>query len=371
MRYGIGKSLALLTLSVPVFLLGCERPPIESVQQGYRGTGMVHVVNPRLLEDKLASIELPTALPQVPASGPTAGDSYENVQVLGDLSVAQFTRLMASMTQWVSPEQGCTYCHVPGNFASDDIYTKVVSRRMLQMTQHINNDWKDHVANTGVTCYTCHRGKPVPANIWFEVPEPRQARGMVGNRAGQNIASPAAAYASLPEDAFTPFLVEDNAIGVITQTALPSGNRKSIKQAEWTYSLMMHFSQSLGANCTYCHNSRSFKAWDQSSPARTTAWYGIRMVRDLNNDYLNPLQPEYPEYRLGPLGDAPKANCATCHEGAYKPLYGAKLLEGYPSLGGGGQQSEAEAERQPLADVQTERLMAAGEPAQGADSQQR
>ena len=41
---------------------------------------------------------------------------------------------------------------------------------MLQMMRHINQDWKTHVAETGVVCYTCHRGNPVPANIWFENP---------------------------------------------------------------------------------------------------------------------------------------------------------------------------------------------------------
>ena len=74
---------------------------------------------------------------------------------------------MAAMTEWVAPEEGCNYCHVAENLASDDIYTKVVSRRMLQMTQHINANWNDHVGETGVTCYTCHRGNNVPAEIWF------------------------------------------------------------------------------------------------------------------------------------------------------------------------------------------------------------
>ena len=96
---------------------------------------------------------------------------------------------------------------------------------------------------------------------------------------------------------------------------------------------MMHQSEALGVNCTYCHNSRSFSAWDQSSPARTKAWYGIRMVRDVNNAYLEPLGPTYPPHRLGPLGDAPKANCATCHQGANKPLLGANMLKDYPELG--------------------------------------
>ena len=29
--------------------------------------------------------------------------------------------------------------------------------------------------------------------------------------------------------------------------------------------------------------------WDQSTPQRATAWHGIRMVQDLNANYLEPL----------------------------------------------------------------------------------
>ena len=98
---------------------------------------------------------------------------------------------------------------------------------------------------------------------------------------------------------------------------------------------MMHMSQALGVNCNYCHNTRAFRDWAQSPPQRTTAWYGIRMVRDLNNDYLDPLQKVLPANRLGPaLGDAPKVNCATCHNGVYKPLFGVSMAQGFPELSG-------------------------------------
>jgi photosynthetic reaction center cytochrome c subunit len=149
--------------------------------------------------------------------------------------------------------------------------------------------------------------------------------------------------ASLPNDPFTPFLEQKNNIRVIPTTALPEGNRQSIKQTEWTYGLMMHFSQSLGVNCTYCHNSRSFFEWDGSTPQRSTAWYGIRMVRAVNTDYLDPLQRTYPRNRLGPLGDAPKANCGTCHQGVFKPLFGANMLKDYPALRGAAKAAHAAA----------------------------
>ena len=102
----------------------------------------------------------------VPPGGPSAGTTFKNVKVVGDLGVGEFTRLMVSITEWVAPQQGCTYCHSTENMASDELYQKRVARRMLQMTQYINSSWKEkHVHEAGVTCYTCHRGNPVPANI--------------------------------------------------------------------------------------------------------------------------------------------------------------------------------------------------------------
>jgi photosynthetic reaction center cytochrome c subunit len=119
---------------------------------------------------------------------------------------------------------------------------------------------------------------------------------------------------------------------VISATSLPNGSDRNIKQTEATYGLMMHMSQGLGVNCTFCHNSRSFAEWNQSTPQRATAWYGIRMARDLNVAYLEPLQGTFPANRLGPLGDVPKLNCATCHQGVNKPLKGVSHLADYPEL---------------------------------------
>jgi photosynthetic reaction center cytochrome c subunit len=334
MRVVLGKILTAGGLCAAALLAGCERPPVDTVQRGFRGTGMVEVYNPRSVEAKIPANTMPEPLAAVPAGGPPASTVFKNVKVLNDLGVGEFTRLMVAMTQWVAPEQGCTYCHAAGaDFSSDALYTKVVARRMLEMTRNINTDWKAHVADTGVTCYTCHRGQPVPANVWFTNSAPNRPQGMAGNRAGQNAPSPQVGMTSLPYDPFTPFLGQAQEIRVVSDKPLQEGNRHSIKQTEWTYALMMHMSDALGVNCTYCHNSRSFSAWDLSTPQRATAWHGIRMVRDINGNYMDPLAKVFPANRLGPEGDGPKANCATCHNGAYKPLYGSSMLKDYPQLG--------------------------------------
>ncbi len=96
---------------------------------------------------------------------------------------------------------------------------------------------------------------------------------------------------------------------------------------------MIHMSESLGVNCTGCHNSRSFGNWEESTPQRVIAWHGIRMVRQLNVEYLEPLTPVFPAGRLGPMGDVAKINCATCHQGLNKPLNGVSMYADYPELG--------------------------------------
>jgi len=333
MKFLNPKTLVLAALGASAILAGCEAPPPETIQNGYRGLQMQTNYNPRLLQASLEANVPPDAIPAAAEGGPLANDVYKNVQVLGNLTVNEFNRLMVALTNWVAPEQGCYYCHVSdGGFEDDGIYTKVTSRRMLEMTQDTNAGWKDHVADTGITCYTCHRGNPVPEYVWTTDPGPGQPTALAPT--GQNIASATVAYSSLPYDPFTPFLLQDNDIRVIGDTVLPQGNRRSIKQAEWTYGLMMHMSDALGVNCTYCHNSRSFYSWDQSTPQRTTAWYAIRHVRELNNDYVVPLTDILPDSRKGPLGDVYKVYCTTCHQGAYKPLYGAPMVKDYPSLQG-------------------------------------
>jgi photosynthetic reaction center cytochrome c subunit len=327
-----------------IVLVSFERPPVVTVQSGFNGLGMEQVYRPPALARLEAANQVPASLPQIPAVGPTAGQTYQNVQVLRDLSVGEFTRLMASITQWVAPTEGpnagCNYCHVAGNLASDDVYTKIVSRRMLQMNRQINEQWASHVAPSGVTCYTCHRGQPVPRESWARNlgPNPTNLNTLGALRGGQNIAMRSSGYASLPFDSFSMFFAADPAeIRMASRQIKPGNNPNHTMDTEWTYALMMNFSQALGVNCTYCHNSRNFQNWEGSPPTRAVAWHGIRMVRDINVNFMDPLlpafsRPDVPEGRLGKHGDVLKVNCATCHQGAYKPLLGQPMAAQHPEL---------------------------------------
>jgi photosynthetic reaction center cytochrome c subunit len=52
----------------------------------------------------------------------------------------------------------------------------------------------------------------------------------------------------------------------------------------------------------------------------------------MNNVFIDATADILPDSRKGPLGDPLKVNCKTCHQGAYRPLYGASMLKDYPSL---------------------------------------
>lgn len=307
------STVALLALVVA----GCDGGAKDSVQYGYRGTGREQTSDRSQSNAKLASSVIPAPLPPAGAS-PPGPLPWKNVQVLNDVSVGEFNRTMIAMSRWVAGGDGnCAYCHVGANFASDSLYTKRVARRMLQMNRDINANWASHTQATGVTCYTCHLGKAQPSGYWFFSDQNQYLRY----------------YLDRPD------------ARVQSRTVAPTPvNRSSIKQTEWTYAVMIAQSKGLGVNCTFCHNSRSWSSWEQSGPKRVIALYGSQMVRHVNSEYMAPLRPEYPidhlallarrANQLNTMGDAPKLQCVTCHNGANKPLYGAQMAKDYPALWG-------------------------------------
>ncbi|HEX8555211.1 MAG TPA: photosynthetic reaction center cytochrome c subunit family protein, partial [Sphingomonas sp.] len=84
---GIGAAAAVLLLS------GCELGPKVSTQTGYRGTGVQQIVDRNNIVQ--AAVIPPEAYPLPPEGGPTAAQTYQNVQVLGAVSAERFNHLMA------------------------------------------------------------------------------------------------------------------------------------------------------------------------------------------------------------------------------------------------------------------------------------
>jgi photosynthetic reaction center cytochrome c subunit len=325
-----------LLLAAALGLAACER--MQTQQGGPRGSSQIQVKNPA---DVLALTDInriPAAEEAADTDSPPASEVFVNVTALKDISATEVSRLMQAFSTWVSPVEGCDFCHNAEQLELDDKYTKVVARRMIEMTRRINTEWKQHVGETGVTCWTCHRGEAVPSGDWFSAKGPMATVPFLGHKDGQNHPVSTVGSSSLPEDPLSRYLTTNaEEVRIQSTTALPTRPQPtSVKLAEQTYSLMMYMSGSLGVNCTYCHNTRALASWQESTPQRVTAWHGIRLVRMLNTEYLIPLEPLFPANRLGPHGDGPKIGCMTCHKGNFKPLNGVSPLTDYMALSGVG-----------------------------------
>ncbi|MEQ9257970.1 MAG: photosynthetic reaction center cytochrome PufC [Roseovarius sp.] len=306
----------------------------DSMQTGPRGNGM-HVpefkADLAVPDPGIEGFLATTSDPVVPSGGEqTAGQARENVPPgLEGLTVENYDRLLAAMRSWTG---------IPNLFDDPESYQTTVGHVMIGMTQNLNENWDGHVnANkqVGVTCYTCHRGQPVPSDVWFDLGD--VAERMAGWSANQNMATPLSQYTSLPSDALKTYLLEGEVIAVHDLESRVAGipgqdGYPGIQNAERTYSLMNYISNSLGVNCTFCHNTRAFYDGAQVTPQWGTETLGIQMVLELNNDYLVPVGSMLPEERLGPLGDAPKAACKTCHKGYQQPLQGTNVIAQWPEL---------------------------------------
>ena len=105
----VGAAVVLLTTAM-LFTAGWTRPPIHTVQGGFRGLSIGQMStndSQRLLQ--LANT-LPDPIDPAPPGGKKATEVYKNVQVLTDLTEDQFNRVMLGLAAWVGGEQGCNYC---------------------------------------------------------------------------------------------------------------------------------------------------------------------------------------------------------------------------------------------------------------------
>jgi hypothetical protein len=106
---------------------------------------------------------------QQPAAPPAAKQppaNPTNLKILKVTTGAEVTQIMHTFTTGLGVQ--CTYCHVAGNYASDENPKKDEARKMIGMAQKINAEFPD--GKMHVSCYTCHRGEAQPKTA----PEPKQ-----------------------------------------------------------------------------------------------------------------------------------------------------------------------------------------------------
>tara|TARA_B100000678_G_scaffold65472_1_gene53575 strand:+ start:126 stop:1271 length:1146 start_codon:yes stop_codon:yes gene_type:complete len=328
---------AIIALPGVLFLLLVPHwslPPIHSVDYGPPEGEMV-VFSKDGSQPKISpQPEVAAAVAQGILSG---GSGYSNLQVLNGLSKAEIDRTMVAMTEWVSPKEGCGFCHggQTKNFAAD-YPRKQIAREMLRMVRTVNADWTNHVGTQGVTCYSCHRGKNLPDDRWYlDTPRLAPEGGLVGKAQPWN-SDAKTIRQFFPNRPDRMFLLQGlPAHDVQAAKALATTDKPKFEHdrdyAEQVYILMMQMSEGLGVNCTYCHQSRAIRDWSQSPPTRLHGYSGIKMTTALNQQFLQGLAKWTPHDQLGKMGDSAKINCKSCHGGRQKPVGGMQAMV-YPAL---------------------------------------
>jgi outer membrane lipoprotein-sorting protein len=91
----------------------------------------------------------------------TAEQVYENIKVLRGTPADSFNQTMHLMSGQLGVD--CEHCHLQKDRVSDELEPKRTARLMIKMTADINR--KSFEGKPVVTCYTCHRGAPIPPNV--------------------------------------------------------------------------------------------------------------------------------------------------------------------------------------------------------------
>ncbi len=80
-RFPVPRTLSVLVCGLAVLVVtACERPPVHTVQRGYRGVGQEQVINPRTLAAKVEGNLVPVAQPPAAPVPILAGQTYPEAQ---------------------------------------------------------------------------------------------------------------------------------------------------------------------------------------------------------------------------------------------------------------------------------------------------
>lgn len=104
-------------------------------------------------------------LPTVPAFTPKGANTpiespFKNLARLNHLNSVQLQRAMGFISESLGVT--CDYCHDENNYAADQRSQKKRGLEMIAMVQHLN---KRYFKKERISCFTCHRGSPVPVNL--------------------------------------------------------------------------------------------------------------------------------------------------------------------------------------------------------------
>lgn len=220
--------------------------------------------------------EGPHAFPPQIAAAPSE-KTFANVLVLHRMTSKRFIGAMHGMSRAIG--QRCTECHVEEKFASDEKDEKRTARKMLVMSQRLNQTFfHGHV---GLSCYTCHRGSEHPESAPADLKEKLAAMTLPPS------------LPAVPPDAKRADQVYKN---LKLLGGLPPNQLVTV---------MQQVSLSLGMGCDACHVAGDW-ASDDKRP-KQTARHMLAMVESANAELF------------GQMHDDNAVTCWTCHRGAKHP----------------------------------------------------
>ena len=84
---------------------------------------------------------------------------YKNIQVFKGAPAGRILMVMNMFARTLGVD--CSHCHVGNEFERDDRAAKQTARKMLGLVGSISQEI--YKGSTPVSCYTCHKGQPMPA----------------------------------------------------------------------------------------------------------------------------------------------------------------------------------------------------------------
>ena len=295
---------AVAAATVIVEVPDWHAPGTHGTQMGFRASQMVQFAS--RAETAPINADIPTALPASDFGGPTAAEKYKNVKVLTDVSAAEFDRLQQAITSWVAPKQGCAFCHDTGDFASDAKPTKLAARphdgddalRQLGLVDPRPADWR-HLLHLPSRPAGAGRGLVAARAAAGEDVHRSQRALERGRRHGdallpQTPASPSTSCRTIRSEGQSSTALRSNGVGQFDRRQAHLRDDDADVAADRRQLRLLP--QTRGA----------LADWSQSTPERWVAYYSIRMIRDLNRNYLLPLAQVIPQQRVlvHPDGDA-------------------------------------------------------------------
>jgi photosynthetic reaction center cytochrome c subunit len=147
-----------------------QRIKFESAQEALMRKLAHPVWKIRYLLLAVMALGVVPAMAQDTAQAPKlAEEAYKNIQVFKGMPAPHLMEAMHAFKDALGVK--CSFCHVQGDFASDDKPEKATARKMVLMARGINKD--NFGGERKVTCYTCHRGATEPESKAPQAEQPK------------------------------------------------------------------------------------------------------------------------------------------------------------------------------------------------------